>query len=37
MKNFVKNFTKGLPPRCVRCFIGVASPEAGVREFSFSR
>ena len=37
MENFVKSFTKGLPQRRVRCFIAVASPEAGVREFSSSR
>ncbi len=37
MEKFVKDFTKGLPPRAVRCFIGFASPAAGVRERSAPR
>ena len=37
MKNFVKSFTKGLPQRFARCFIGLALPEAGMREFLTSR
>lgn len=37
MEKFVKEFTKGLPLRALRCFIGLASPVAGVRERSAPR